>query len=192
MNILRVAFDLPLPRLFDYSCAEATVADIGMRVLVPFGNKQAVGVIVSVADSSEIPSDKLKSAVRILRETPALGRDWLELVQFCSSYYHRPLGEVIFGGLPVRLRKPGATLSLRQKAAYRLSAGGRVAMTQLPARVKVKRALLLTLSRSDCAEELLLAQSPSAKQALAELCSAGWIERYQPSPAAGEIGRAHV
>src|SRR5471032_2364883 len=85
MSILRVALDLPLPQLFDYRCAEATDTDIGMRVLVPFGNSQAVGVIVGLADTSEISGDKLKSAVRILRETPALGRDWLELVQFCSQ-----------------------------------------------------------------------------------------------------------
>ena len=182
MSILRVAFDLPLPRLFDYSCTEATDADIGMRVLVPFGNKQSVGVIVGIADTSEIESGKLKSAVRILRETPALGRDWLELVQFCSSYYHRPLGEVIFGGLPVRLRKPGASFSLKQEAAYRLTASGRAAMAQLSARARVKHELLLTLSRSDCVEPVLLTQSKSARTALAELSSAGWIERYQLSP----------
>ncbi len=86
MSILRVAFDLPLPRLFDYLCAEATATDIGMRVLVPFGNKQAVGVIVEVTDRSDVDSEKLKSAVRILRETPGLGRDWLDLAQFCSGY----------------------------------------------------------------------------------------------------------
>ena len=86
MSILRVALDLPLPRVFDYSCDEATHADIGMRVLVPFGNKQAVGVIVGLADTSAISIDKLKPAVRILRETPALTRDWLDLAQFCSDY----------------------------------------------------------------------------------------------------------
>jgi len=60
MNILRVALDLPLPRVFDYSSDEATVADIGMRVLVPFGNKRAVGVIVAIADSTEVEAGKLK------------------------------------------------------------------------------------------------------------------------------------
>ena len=125
MSILRVALDLPLPRVFDYSHEEATPADIGMRVLVPFGNKQAVGVIVGLADTSEISREKLKPAVRILRETPALGRDWLELVQFCSDYYHRPLGEVIFNGLPARLRRPAVPLALKQAAAYRLSTSGR-------------------------------------------------------------------
>src|SRR4030067_591601 len=99
MSILRVALDLPLPRVFDYSCDEATLADIGMRVLVPFGNKHTVGVIVGLADRSEVESGKLKAALRILRETPALGRDWLELVQFCSSYYSRPPGGGIFHGL---------------------------------------------------------------------------------------------
>ncbi|TAK67838.1 MAG: primosomal protein N' [Betaproteobacteria bacterium] len=184
MSILRVALDLPLPRLFDYLCAEASSADVGMRVLVPFGNKQAVGMIVGLADTSEISSEKLKSAVRILRETPALGRDWLELAQFCSDYYHRPLGEVIFNGLPLRLRKPGALPTLNGAAAYRLSASAREALAQLPVRAKVKRALLQALSRSDCAEALLLAQSPGAKKVLAELGRAGWIERYQPPPQA--------
>jgi primosomal protein N' (replication factor Y) len=187
MSILRVAFDLPLPRLFDYRCAEASVADIGMRVLVPFGNKQALGVIVGIADTSEVQSGKLKSAVRILRETGALGPDWLELAEFCSSYYHRPLGEVIFAGLPRRLRKPGATLAIQPDSVYRLCSSGRLEMSRLPARAKVKRRLLQILSESDCAEALLLAQSPSAKKALAELCGDGWIERYHPAPGAGRF-----
>lgn len=184
MSILRVALDLPLPRAFDYSCEQATQADIGMRVLVPFGNKRAVGVIVGLADTSEISNEKLKPATRILRETPALARDWLELAQFCSSYYHRPLGEVIFNGLPRRLRSAAAA-ALAQAFAYRLSADGRAALAQLPARAKVKRALLQRLLQSDCSEQVLLAQSTVAKKALAELGDAGWIKRYQVSAPPG-------
>jgi primosomal protein N' (replication factor Y) len=185
MNILRVALDLPLPRVFDYLCDDATADDIGMRVLVPFGNKHAVGVIVGLADNSEVESGKLKVALRILRDTPALARDWLELAQFCSGYYHRPLGEVIFNGLPRQLRQAGATPALKQAIAYRISASGREALAQLPVRARVKGTLLQTLLQSECAEELLLAQSPSAKKALAELGSSGWIERYQASAAPG-------
>jgi primosomal protein N' (replication factor Y) len=184
MSILRVALDLPLPRVFDYSYDEATAADIGMRVLVPFGNKRAVGVIVGLADTSEISSEKLKPAVRILRETPALTRDWLDLAQFCSGYYHRPLGEVIFNGLPRQLRNAAAT-ALKQAVAYRLCPSGREALAQLPARAKVKRALLQALLQSDCAEQALLARSTSVKKALAELADAGWIERYRPSTPQG-------
>ncbi|MFH1605421.1 MAG: primosomal protein N', partial [Pseudomonadota bacterium] len=181
MTILRVALDLPLPRLFDYTCAETTPADIGMRALVPLSNKQVVGVIVALADTSEVANDKLKPALRILRETPALGRDWLELAQFCSGYYHRPLGEAIFNGLPAPMRKPGAPQIFKQAAIYRLSESGREALGQLSLRARAKRALLQTLSQSDCAEDLLR-QSPSARKALAELSGMGWVEPYQPSP----------
>ncbi|HEY5290850.1 MAG TPA: primosomal protein N', partial [Burkholderiales bacterium] len=82
-----------------------------------------------------------------------------------------------------------APLTIKQAAAYRLSAGGREALAQLPARAKLKRTLLQTLSQSDCAEELLLAQSPGAKKILAEFASAGWIERYglSPQPGAGRF-----
>jgi len=189
MSILHVALDLPLPRVFDYSCDDASEADIGMRVLVPFGNKHAVGVIVGIGASSTVDAGKLKAALRIMRETPALGRDWLDLAQFCSGYYHRPLGEVIFNGLPRHLRKAGPVPLPRQTGAYRLSASGREALARLPSRAKVKRALLQALMQSDCTEQILLALSPSAKKNLAELVVAGWIEpvRTPANPGSGRF-----
>jgi len=181
MSILRVALDLPLPRVFDYGCDEATPSDVGRRVLVPFGNKHAVGVIVGLADVSEVEAGKLKAALRVLRDAPALGRDWLELAQFCSSYYHRPLGEVIFNGLPRRLREARAIAAPEDAAFCRLSASGRGALARLPARAAVQRALLQRLLQGDCAETGLLERNPGARKALARLCDAGWIERYRLS-----------
>ncbi len=188
MSILRVALDLPLPRVFDYRCDAAGPSDIGMRVLVPFGNKHAVGLIIGIAETSTVDAAKLKPALRVLREVPALGRDWLELAQFCSGYYHRPLGEVIFNGLPRQLRKADAAPSLKQAAAYRINSAGRSALTLLPARTRLKRALLQALLQSDCSETQLQAQSPGAKKALAEMAGDGWIERHVP-PAQFAAGR---
>jgi len=107
--ILRVALDVPLPKLFDYRATDATPSDIGRRVLVPFGSKLAVGVIVEIAANSEIPDSRLRPIEKILRDVPPLSRAWLALVEFCSDYYHRPVGEVIMGALPPRLRtaRPG-------------------------------------------------------------------------------------
>ena len=68
MSILRVALDVPLPQLFDYECAEATAADIGLRVVVPFGRRKTVGLVIEVADESEIPAERLKPAEKILRD----------------------------------------------------------------------------------------------------------------------------
>jgi primosomal protein N' (replication factor Y) len=43
MNIVRVALDLPLPRLFDYLAPDAVGSDIGRRVTVPFGKGLRTG-----------------------------------------------------------------------------------------------------------------------------------------------------
>ena len=188
MNILRVALDLPLPRVFDYSYEQASPGDIGSRVLVPFGNKHAVGVIVGLAASSAVDARKLKAALRVMRDTPALGNDWLELAQFCSSYYHRPLGEVIFTGLPRQLRAARAIPAAEYTPAYRLRESGREALAGLPARATVQRTLLQCLLQSDCTHETLLARAPGAKKALTRLVSAGWIECYRPAAAQG-VGR---
>ena len=50
MKIARIALDVPLPTLFDYR-AEADVR-VGDRVIVPFGRRRVVGVVLERAASS--------------------------------------------------------------------------------------------------------------------------------------------
>jgi primosomal protein N' (replication factor Y) len=69
MNIVRVALDLPLPRLFDYLAPDSDESDIGRRVTVPFGTASRTGVIVAGA-ASEQPDAKLKEVMAILRDMP--------------------------------------------------------------------------------------------------------------------------
>ena len=77
MTILRIALDVPLPRLFDYACADASPTDIGRRVVVPFGTRAVVGVIVEVRDATDVPAGKLREAAAVVRDMPPLPRDWL-------------------------------------------------------------------------------------------------------------------
>jgi len=105
MNILRVALDIPLPRLFDYATPDALPEDVGRCVRVPFGSGEKIGVVVAVADHSDQAPAKLKQAVEILRELPVLPPDWLALTDFCSRYYQHPLGEVMTLALPPHLRR---------------------------------------------------------------------------------------
>jgi len=72
MPIIRVAIDVPVDTLFDYQAPDATGSDVGRRVLVPFGKKTAVGVILEISDVSEVPATRLKSALRVLRDMPPL------------------------------------------------------------------------------------------------------------------------
>ena len=105
MNIVRVALDVPVPRLFDYLAPDAETSDIGRRVTVPFGKGLRTGVIIGLAKASEQPDAKLKEVIVILRDMPALPAEWLTLCEFCARYYQTPLGEVSSFALPPMLRR---------------------------------------------------------------------------------------
>jgi len=105
MTFIRVALDVPLATLFDYRMPDATHADIGARVIVPFGRKIALGVILEVAHSSVLPPQRVRAALHVLHDVPPLSMDVLRLMKFCSSYYQYPIGATILSTLPLRLRQ---------------------------------------------------------------------------------------
>ncbi|MBP6654338.1 MAG: primosomal protein N' [Propionivibrio sp.] len=108
MQIVRVALDVPLHRFFDYLAPEGealTVADIGLRVRVPFGRQSKIGVLVELPASSDFSPAQLKSVESILRDLPPLPPDWFRLCEFCAAYYQAPLGEVMISTLPAGLRR---------------------------------------------------------------------------------------
>ncbi|HWL30062.1 MAG TPA: primosomal protein N', partial [Burkholderiaceae bacterium] len=116
-GVVRVALDVPLLALFDYTTD--VPVQIGTRVIVPFGRRKMVGMVVAVPDAPAVPPDTLKSVDEVLDDTPALPPDWLRLASFAAQYYQRPLGEVIMPALPAALRKVSAYQGKR-------SAGGPV------------------------------------------------------------------
>ena len=105
MTVLRVALDLPLHRLFDYCIDKASAADTGLRVRVPFGRGERIGVIVEVCGTSDWPLAQIKPAIEILRDIDPLPAEFFALCTFASNYYQAPLGEVIMQGLPVGLKR---------------------------------------------------------------------------------------
>ena len=104
MQVLRVALDVPLATLFDYSRPDALEVVAGDRVVVPFGTRARVGVVIEESAGSSIAAEKLKPVSRVLEDTPRLPPQWLELMRFLAAYYQRPLGETVIGALPPRLK----------------------------------------------------------------------------------------
>jgi primosomal protein N' (replication factor Y) len=187
--ILRVALDVPLPKLFDYRAEGANRADIGYRVLVPFGKKSLVGLIVDVAAESEVPASRLRSAEKILRELPPLGRSWLDLARFCSGYYQRPLGEVVAAALPPRLRNIRPVPDSPRDFA--LSPAGRDALAAIPARQRRLRALLTRLLEGSASESELARRIRGVRTLLERATETGWITPVVPERPAHRFVRAH-
>ena len=103
--ILKVAVSVPLSTAFDYRPPSGTpLPEPGTRVLVPFGRRQQVGLVLAHAHTSEIPLEKLRRCSQLLDDKPLLSADDLWLIRFTSDYYHHPVGEVAAAALPALLR----------------------------------------------------------------------------------------
>ncbi len=105
MTIARVALDVPVDKLFDYSAPSLTRASIGARVLVPFGKKRVVGIVTEFTEKTEIARERLKRITCVFDDIVPFDAQSLSLLRFCSDYYHYPLGQVILNALPVRLKR---------------------------------------------------------------------------------------
>jgi len=107
-HIVKIALDTPIDICFDYlwlgDDKPATLPACGQLVLVPFGRREVVGLIVEVKHHSEVADDKLKQVLALRAQLPPLSGHWLALCGFAADYYQRPLGEVAIPGLPKNLR----------------------------------------------------------------------------------------
>ena len=115
--IIEVALDIPRFESFDFAapaCAEGDVpaseVDVGRLIVVPFGPRTLVGVIIAVRNHSTVPADKLKTAIEIKRDLPGFSALDFALFKFCASYYQFGLGTTILTAIPPRLRKLDAPI----------------------------------------------------------------------------------
>ena len=101
-EILKVALNLPLQRLFDYLPPENEhdlTLQNGLRVRVPFGSGTKVGIIMGRDNHSEIPLNKLKRITGVIDEEPSCSERDLAFIDWVSRYYHHPIGEVLESAL---------------------------------------------------------------------------------------------
>lgn len=180
MTFVRVALDVPLRTLFDYRADSVVNASVGNLVLVPFGKKIVVGVILEVVQTSALPASRLRSVLEVLQDVPPLPADVLSILRFCSHYYHHPIGEVVLNALPTRLRRRNAIKA--EKLHYRLTEVGRsVRVDDLPVRAKRRRELISRLAATADgipADDLNLL-APSAKAVFKEMIKLGWAESFR-------------
>ncbi|HUG58364.1 MAG TPA: DEAD/DEAH box helicase, partial [Candidimonas sp.] len=114
---IRVALDVPILDVFDYR--SLVFVAVGTRVIVPFGSRKLVGIVVATPEQPAIAPEQIKDVDQILDDTPPMAPDWLRMASFAAQYYQRPIGEVMLPALPPSLRKVAAYQGKR-------SAGGPV------------------------------------------------------------------
>jgi primosomal protein N' (replication factor Y) len=174
MPVARVALDVPLDSLFDYR-ADGVLAQPGHLVVVPFGRRRQVGVVLELAERSEIADARLRRIERILPVDP-LPRDTLALIRFASHYYQHPIGQAALAALPVALRRTRFA-GVKKAWHYSLTESARdLKPEHFPARAALKRCLLEALrSTPALSQSDIRALSPRAGRLIEEWIRAGWV-----------------
>ncbi|HLH44326.1 MAG TPA: primosomal protein N' [Bryobacteraceae bacterium] len=114
----------PVEDLFTYRLPETMRHRVapGCRILAPFGSRTVAGVVLRV--HAEAPRGRVRDALRLLDEQPALEEDLLNLGRWISEYYCCPLGETL------RAMTPLAS-DIRRGKVYSLTSAGHDAARQL-------------------------------------------------------------
>jgi primosomal protein N' (replication factor Y) len=96
---------------------------VGSRLLVPWGPKQATAFALALRDEAPVADAKIREVIDVLDDEPALVGDILELCRWGADYYAAPLGEMLRVALPsnmsaaskrrVRVIADSATLAAR-------------------------------------------------------------------------------
>jgi primosomal protein N' (replication factor Y) len=170
---------LPLERLFDY-LSSGQVAQIGQRVLVPFGQRKQIGIVIGKADASDVAVEKLKTVLQVFTDELPLDAEILSLLKFSADYYQYPFGQALLSSLPVRLRQIAPALSRKQYAYSMTALGQLVDLEQVSTRQLVMRRVLLALQTHGKLTELDLdGISSSARKVAKQLVAEGWLVSEQ-------------
>ncbi len=87
----------------------------GMRVRVPLGRRQCVGLVLADDVRSAVSAEKLVDIGEVLDREPLLSEQTLSLLSWISTYYHYPFCHVLAQALPENLRKGGVVPPSREK-----------------------------------------------------------------------------
>jgi primosomal protein N' (replication factor Y) len=158
-----VALSVPLRSAFTYVVPEALASHdlIGHRVLVPFRNRPAVGVVVAITDKPP-QVKRVLDVAELLDSIPALSPKLVELGQWISRYYVAPIGESLRAMLPPETK-------LRFDREYWITDDGRSYLAELSEGgeltdvEKAERAFLKLFAKSDEGENAV--PSPKVRRA---------------------------
>ena len=108
IQYIQVAIPVPMRQLFTYQVPvdlQTPTIRIGERVIVPFGSREVVGIVLSTEQQSDIPDNKLKAIKSRITDSFHFDSALLSFLKRCADYYHHPIGDVLKQALPVLLRQ---------------------------------------------------------------------------------------
>lgn len=175
LKILKIALDVPLNRLFDY-VDNGFAARVGSRAVVSFAGRNLVGIVIEIAETSDMPFEKLKPVIHVFDDVVFEAADF-KLLKFCADYYHYPLGQTLISALPLRLRQIKPAVS-RKSFVYALNSNAN--LSEIPSKQIVLHKIAHALQANIHEGSGALAEiSPGWRKAILQLKEKGWINETE-------------
>ena len=135
MAVARVAVALPISETFLYAIPGdlASRANVGCRVLVPFGSRKVAGYIIGKEPATE--ERELKEILEVLDMEPLFQQSLVPFFEWMADYYLHALGRLIESALP-------AGLKVRSFRTATLTEKGNEILQVLPAHSEERKLLL--------------------------------------------------
>ena len=104
-NTLLIDIILPLAisDVYTYSIAGIGCPQIGVRVLVPLGKKNVIGIVYRRHEGELAPNIKVREVIQIIDEQPIVTPKQIQLWEWLAQYYMCTLGEVMAAALPAEI-----------------------------------------------------------------------------------------
>jgi len=194
----RIAIPTPLRRHFDYLAPanfEPKSVVAGVRIKVPFGRQTLVGILLEVLHETDVPAQKLKPIIEILDKHPVFDAELLQLLRWCSLYYHHPIGEVMQNALPVKLRQ-GASTHIKGIRRWQLTPEGEQVNPNDLKRAAKQISLIGDLKKHPLGlfDSQLTEEHVGWRPVMKRLQEKGWVQSFEENslPAAKPITAAHT
>jgi primosomal protein N' (replication factor Y) len=100
-----VVINTPLQHRFTYSVPEDFSVQVGLRVIIPFRNREITGFIVECKEEIEAVEYEIKSVKRVVDEKPLFGDKEIKLAQWIASFYLCSEGEALSAMIPSARRE---------------------------------------------------------------------------------------
>lgn len=189
-KVFRVAVPAPLRQCFDYSVPPQIPQPApGVRVRVPFGRRELVGVLIEVFDETPIARARLKPVLEILDREPVLPAALLGLLRWAAEYYHHPLGEVLKAALPATLRR-GREPHVMREFFWQATATGRNAAAQAFNSAPLQKKIISALVEAPAGltANQLADIAPSWRATVRRLVMKGWVILEERDPIETPLG----
>lgn len=168
-----VCLPVPLDRLFTYSLPKQMVgvAQVGARVLVPFGPRKLSGTILKLHEVK--PEFEARPVERLLDSEAVFDERLIQLGIWIARYYFAPIGEVF------RVMAPLGG-EVRKSKIFALTDEGRAEIRQtllgLTEAAEAGMAILKSLDERPMALDALKRKTPEAPKLIAEFLKKGWVK----------------